>query len=206
MKIFLNNIGKRFNNDWIFRNLNCEFYSGKKYAILGENGSGKSTLIQVIAGYLTQSEGKITYELNGTVTSSDNIFRFVSMAAPYIDLPEEFTLIESVKFHFNFKTMQNIEDPEKLIDKAELNKEKNKQLKYFSSGMKQRLRLALTIFSCTPVLLLDEPTTNLDDAAKEWYKKNIHEFTKEKLVIICSNQIHEHDFCDEQILLHRLKK
>ncbi len=202
MKILLEQIGRRFNREWIFNHVDYTFESGKSYAILGINGSGKSTLLQVISGALTYSVGSISYSLNDNQIAVENLFNHFSLAAPYLDLIEEFTLLETIDFHFSFKKRINNLNNNELVDLLNMQKSKNKQLKYFSSGMKQRVKLLLAFCSDTPLLLLDEPTANLDDQGINWYLDLVKSFGgNDRLVIVCSNQAHEYSFCDEHILV-----
>lgn len=209
MKIILQNIGKRYNAEWIFRNLNYEFSSGNAYVILGANGSGKSTLLQVIAGNFLPSEGNIHYFENPDSKpeieiESEQIFRCLTIASPYIELPEEFTLKEAIIFHSKFKPMKF--QSQQVIELSGLQESQNKSLKYFSSGMKQRVRLTLAILSDIPLLLLDEPASNLDKKGIDWYLKLINDYTKNKLVIICSNQQqYEYSFCNMELTVESYK-
>jgi len=202
MRILLKQIGRRFNREWIFNHVDYTFESGKSYAILGINGSGKSTLLQVISGALTASVGDISYFLLDKQIAVEELFKHFSLAAPYLDLIEEFTLLETLDFHFNFKKRINNLDNNELVGLLDMQKSKNKQLKYFSSGMKQRVKLLLAFCSDTSLLLLDEPTANLDEQGINWYLDLIKSFAgHDRLVIVCSNQAHEYSFCDEQILV-----
>ncbi len=199
MKITLDQIGRRFNREWIFKNINYTFQSGKSYAILGINGSGKSTLLQIISGALSSSAGKIEFTFSNKQVEIDNIFQYLTIAAPYLELIEEFTLTEVLDFHFQFKKrLDDLSNPQ-LIKLLNMEKSKDKQVKYFSSGMKQRVKLILAFCSETSLLLLDEPTSNLDEQGIIWYKELVANFTNNRLVIVCSNQLHEYDFCNEQI-------
>lgn len=205
MRIELDHIGRRFNREWIFRNLNYVFEQGRSYAILGANGSGKSTLLQVVAGNLSPSEGKISYQKDGKILDDESIFKYISIATPYLELIEEFTLTELINFHFSFKSYQQGLNSKALIDLLGFEKSKHKALRYFSSGMKQRTKLALAFCSDTPFLLLDEPTSNLDNQGIEWYKSFIKQFSSNRLVIICSNQEHEYDFCEQSLNIQDYK-
>lgn len=198
MRITLENIGKRYNREWIFRKVNYEFIAGNKYAILGTNGCGKSTLLQIIAGSSSQSEGEIKY--NSPATESP--FRDLGLAAPYLELPEEMTWKEAVNFQGKFKKFVNGFSEEKVIELSGLVAASEKEIRNFSSGMKQRARLTLAILSDTPLLLLDEPSTNLDANAVKWYQNLISEYAKERLVIVCSNyNKEEYSFCDKELVL-----
>ena len=197
MKITLENIGRRYNREWIFRQVNYEFVSGGRYAVLGANGSGKSTLLQIIAGSLSPSEGQISYSDMGNKIDVEHIFRNISLATPYLELIEEFTLTELAEFHFRFKKRFPGTDTNTLIKLLGFEKARNKPLRNFSSGMKQRVKLALALCSDTPILLLDEPTANLDKQGINWYLELVELFSADRLVIVCSNQEHEYQFCDE---------
>lgn len=207
MQITLNKIGKRYNYEWIFRNVNYEFSDSDNYVILGGNGSGKSTLLQVIGGSLTSSEGAINYSVNNhKQVSVENIFHHLSFASPYLELFEEFTLSESIEFQAKFKPFYKGLNTKSIIALTQLEKAKDKQLKQYSSGMKQRVRLAMAILADTPLLLLDEPTSNLDKKAIDWYQELISKYTNNRLVIVCSNQIeHEYFFCKKQLHIEDYK-
>lgn len=189
MHIQLTNIGKRYNYEWIFKGVHTEFTPENNYAILGSNGSGKSTLLQVIAGNFIPSEGEIKYSQENKDIASEDIYKKVSIATPYLDLFEEFTLKESVEFQSKFKPFLDGLTTQQIISLMQLEKAKDKQLKHFSSGMKQRVRLALAILSNTPLLLLDEPTSNLDKNAIAWYQQLIQTYSKNRLIIVASNQL-----------------
>ena len=199
MTITLQNIGRRFNRDWIFRNIDYTFTSGETYAVLGPNGSGKSTLLQILNGSLTPSTGNIKYVLGDTRIEAEDIFKQLSLAAPYLELIEEFTLDEMTDFHFKFKPYRQGMDKEAVISLLNLEGARHKLIRYFSSGMKQRLKLALAFCSDTPMLMLDEPTSNLDTQGVDWYLNLVQQFAADRLTIICSNQLHEYSFCKHQL-------
>src|SRR5438477_4995235 len=171
MKIILENAGKQFARNWIFRKLSLTVSSPQKLAILGPNGSGKSTLLQMMSGYLSPTEGRIQFSLDEKNIEAENVFQHISISAPYLELIEEFTLKEIVELHFKFKKPVNNFSSEEIISITELDKAKGKVFKYFSSGMKQRAKLALAILSDVQIVLLDEPLSNLDKAAGLWYRK-----------------------------------
>lgn len=199
ISIVLKDIGRRFNREWIFRGVDYTFTSGSSYAILGPNGSGKSTLLQVLNASLTPSQGNISYTMGGSILEPEQVFKHLSLAAPYLELIEEFTLVEMIDFHFKFKTYLPGFDNNRVIALMDMAAAKNKLIKYFSSGMKQRLKLALAFCADTNLLMLDEPTSNLDTQGMDWYLNLIQQFTPGRLVIICSNQEHEYSFCEHQL-------
>jgi len=199
MQITLNNVGKRFNREWIFRHCSYQFISGKTYAITGSNGSGKSTLLQVISGSLTHNEGTVEIENEQQKTSSEQLYSYISIAAPYLELIEEMTAKEMLDFHAQFKPLINSLSKDEMLETVGLKTAVNKQIRYYSSGMKQRLKLAQAFFTNTSILLLDEPTTNLDADGTALYHELINNYTKGKLVIVSSNDKQEYAFCEEVI-------
>lgn len=202
MKISLQNAGKRYNREWIFRHLTYEFTAGNSYAVTGANGSGKSTLLQVIAGATLQSEGQVVFHSSQSAPIQEP-FKKLSVAAPYLELIEEMTASEFLSFHTRFKSLTK--DATYILEEMDLGAAASKQIRYFSSGMKQRLKLAQAFFSDTPVLLLDEPTTNLDANGIALYHQLITKYTPGRLVIVSSNDKQEFAFCEEEIKIEDYK-
>jgi len=188
MNIYLDGIGKKFNTEWIFRNVSLELNPGEGCAILGRNGSGKSTLLQIIAGSIHPTTGKIRYESGGEEIPDNLVFRQLAMVAPYLEIIEDFTLEEMLDFHFSFKPYLPGINANKVRDILDLKVRKSKIIRQYSSGMKQRLKLALAFFSDVPLLLLDEPLMNLDKAGMEWYLQLVREYSGKRTLVICSNQ------------------
>lgn len=205
MKISLSDTGKRFNRDWVFRGFNYEFNSGQSYAITGPNGSGKSTLLQVIGGAVSASSGSITCTLDNKPVEAEYLYRHLSIAAPYLELVEEMTATEFLLFHEKFKRFLSGTSIPDMIDKVGLKKSAHKQIRYYSSGMKQRLKLAQSVFSDVPCLLLDEPCTNLDAEGIALYQDLIHHYAMDRLVIVSSNDVEEYGFCKERIDIMQYK-
>jgi ABC-type multidrug transport system ATPase subunit len=197
MKIRLSNTGKRFNREWIFRKADIEFNSPTAYAITGPNGSGKSTLLQCIGGLLQINEGSISYDANGVTLSLEQVFKHISFCAPYLEVVEEMNLLEFLQFHQAFKPLLKDITVHKAIEVIGLQAAAHKQIRHYSSGMKQRVKLAQAIFSDTPVVLLDEPCSNLDSAGIALYHSLIATYCKNRLVIVCSNDEVEYSFCQE---------
>lgn len=196
---------KRFHYEWIFKNLDLELSSGDSLAITGGNGSGKSTLLKCLSGAIPLTQGSITYRTEGDQITEDQWFRSLAIATPYMELPEEFTLLEAIRFHFQFKKPYGHSIPEELVALLGLEKHQNKALAQFSSGMKQRVKLGLAIFSEVPLLLLDEPTSNLDKQGIAWYLDTMDRCTKDRIVIVCSNEPREYAFCQNKISLEDFK-
>jgi len=205
MTINLTNAGKRFNRDWIFRSATYTFLPGNSYAITGSNGSGKSTLLQAICGSLGISEGKIEWSSNNKQVDADNVFQYLTIAAPYVEVIEEMTAIEFLNFHCQFKPLIAAVSIKEILQVIGLEKAANKQIRYYSSGMKQRIKLAQAIFSDTPLLLLDEPCTNLDVTGFVLYNRLIKEYAAGKTIIVSSNDVNEYSFCQNVISIMDFK-
>ena len=204
MEIILENLGKRYNHHWIFKELNLLIQSGKPLAILGNNGSGKSTLLQVILGSQTYSEGSIIFRNNQEEIPKEKVFRVCSIAAPYIDLLEDLSFSENIEFAHRFFPFSR--STKEIIQLTGLEVAKDRPLKFFSSGMKQRVKLGLAILSCKPVLLLDEPCSNLDREGMEWYNQMITEHLNNRLLIVGSNSDPmEMGFCEQTIDIRNYK-
>jgi len=231
MTISLSEVSKRFNREWIFRKFSYTFTSENSYAITGPNGSGKSTLLQVIGGAIAMSEGEVKYEIRSEklevrrqktgdrrentgsgmghlkmmTIEPDRAFKYISIAAPYLEVIEEMTATEFLHFHHKFKPLLPGCTIQKIISIVGLEKAADKQIRYYSSGMKQRIKLAQCIFSDTPCILLDEPCTNMDEQGIQLYRQLINEYCNDRLVIVSSNDTQEYSFCKENISILEYK-
>lgn len=199
MDVVLKNLAKRYQFEWIFRHIDIRLQHGLSYAITGPNGSGKSTFLKILSGHLSPSKGSIHFQHQGKTLAVDEVYHHLSYAAPYIDLIEEFTLLEAIKFHQQFKQFQRSHTAEDLLQLLNFQKSKHKQIRFFSSGMKQRLKLALNICADTPYLLLDEPTTNLDQQGMDWYLELMEVYGKNRLVVVASNIESDYRFCTQAL-------
>jgi len=207
MHITLSKISRKFNYEWIFRDVDVEFEQNNAYAILGSNGSGKSTLLQIISGHLHPSAGKVIYTHNNSEIPVEDFFRHVTYSGPYLELIEEFTLEEMLTFHSRFRRFRHQMSVHDVMEITGLIRNRNKPIKYFSSGMKQRVRLAIALLTESEVVLLDEPAANLDRNAIEWYRNLVFENRADRILIVCSNsQSDEHDFCTQSIVIDDYKK
>lgn len=201
MKIWLDQLGKRYQRHWVFRNISQEFAAGSRTAILGKNGSGKSTLLRIIAGMQTASEGSVKHYLNAAELPPTEAFSHISFCAPGMDLPEELTLQEFFEFHFSFKKLLQGCSISSILEETGLGRAAHKPIADFSSGMKQRVKLAQAIFSDTPLLLLDEPCTNLDENGVQQYLDWIARFGAGKTIVVASNEAREYSFCNAQLAM-----
>jgi len=205
MKISLTDAGKRFNRDWIFRHLTYEFSAGQSYAIVGPNGSGKSTLLQVLSGSMHLNEGNGQWTIDNGQLANENVYGYVSICAPYLEVVEEMTLPEFLNFHSGFKPFLSSITSDKIISILGLENAINKQIRNYSSGMKQRVKLAQAIFSDVPVVLLDEPCTNFDAAGIRLYHDLINEYCRNRMVVVSSNDEVEYGFCTSKLLMSDYK-
>lgn len=202
MKISLDQVSKRFQRHRIFKDVSHTFVSPGAYALLGPNGSGKSTLLRIIAGMQSPSAGTVRYEQdNGTEIKTADIFSYVSFCAPGQELVEEFTLREFMDFHFSFKKPLPGHTPSGIIELSGLSAAADKPIYDYSSGMKQRVKLLQAIFSHTPILMLDEPCSNLDEKGVNQYREWMDRYAAGRLVFVASNDIREYYFCKEQLAI-----
>ena len=205
MQIILKGAGKKYNKEWIFKGIDKSISTGRPLAVVGPNGSGKSTLMLIISGWTLPSTGSISYLQDENAIPPEEFYKSIDFVAPYTELVEELTLSELLKFHFSFKTLKDGINIRDVINKSRLEGNEDKFIKHFSSGMKQRLKLALGIYSSSPILLLDEPTTNLDKENKNWYFEEIMTLLQNKAVVIASNQPEEYTFAEDFIKIENYK-
>lgn len=190
--ITVSDLSKRYNREWIFKHLEYQFVSGETYAITGPNGSGKSTLLQVLWGQVPQTSGEIQYKSAGSGIAIDDIFRRISIATPYMDLIDEFTLDEMLQFHFRLKNLRPGVALEDLPEIMYLGHAREKQIGNFSSGMRQRLKLAIAFYTEAEAYFLDEPGTNLDHRAFSWYREELAKLPAGALILVASNNPEEY--------------
>lgn len=205
MNIKLTNVGKRFNTDWIFTKLNYEFRPAGRYAITGPNGSGKSTLLQIIGGFLQHNAGVVTYSRHNKEIASEKVYQYTSIAAPYLELIEEMTLAEFFEFHARMKGLIPGVTQAMIAEKISMEHALNKQIRYYSSGMKQRVKLAQAFFGKSDLVLLDEPLSNLDANGHRTYHQLVTEYGGARTIIVSSNDEREYHFCDKVIHLDEYK-
>ena len=207
VSIYINNLGKKFVNEWIFKNLSLTIPPTHKLVILGANGSGKSTLLQSIASFLIPTQGEVIWKNQDQTLEDDTLYKHLSMASPYMELIEDFTLTETIAHQQQFKPFVNNLSIQEVIKLMQLEHAAEKYLKNYSSGMRQRVKLGLAILAHCPVLLLDEPCSNLDAGAIAWYQTMITEYAQHKTIIVCSNAVkEEYSFCNNRIEIENYKQ
>lgn len=195
----IKDLGKRFNREWLFDGLSIEIPDKTIIAITGHNGSGKSTLLKIIAGLQLPTHGTVSMSIQGKTIPSEEHYRYLSFASPYIDLIEEYTLAEMLDFYFHLKPLAAEYTLAELPKLFLLEKARTKEIRSFSSGMKQRLKLGLALFSTAPILILDEPTSHLDEQGKVWFYQHLAKQLDKKTIIIASNQEEEIKQCISRI-------
>jgi len=206
-KLALDDVGKKFQYKWIFKGVDTQLQSSDILSVRGYNGSGKSTLLKIISGHLTPNQGKVLYlDQQQKKIHRDDIFKEITFAAPYINLLSRLELVECLDFYQRFKPLKNGLNTEKLIELMGLQSSSHKQLRFYSSGMLQRVKLAMAICAKSSLLILDEPTSNLDDAGIKWYQKILKEYSDDRIVIIASNVEHDFKMCNKSISMLDYKK
>ena len=200
ISIHLNSVSKKYNKEWIFKDLNLQIAPGERIVLLGTNGSGKSTLLQVISGYIMPDAGKVNFTSKGNDVKQEDSHELISFASPYLQLNEEFSLRELTEHTSVFKPFLKRYSANEIIEILNLKAAANKPIKQYSSGMKQRAKLGLAILAEAPLLFLDEPLSNLDANGTVWYHQMISEYGANKTIVVCSNAIkEEYAFCEKEL-------
>lgn len=196
MQLSVNNIGKHYNKQWLFRNISFSVQSGESIAILGKNGSGKSTLLQIIIGLIQASEGEVT--IDDKVI--ENHHHFFSFTSPLMTPPLEFNIREIHDYYM--KTGKTSMVFEEFIEWSAFTVQESKRpLRFFSSGMLQRLKTAYCLTADSEILLLDEPLSNMDKDGEKWYVNCIEKVINNHIVIVASNSEQEYQFTKRNIKL-----
>lgn len=194
MDLFLENIGKKYNENWIFTQITQHFPFGNNFVILGQNGSGKSSFLQILSGFLTPNEGKIVYKNASQLISQEKIYKYLAISAPSLNLWENFSIKEILQFNFYFK--QSLKSIEEIIDFLEFH-DPSLKIEELSSGMQQRLKLALVLFADLPLLFFDEPCSHLDARWIQKYQDLLLTRQKNSTIFIASNhQKPEYEFLE----------
>lgn len=199
MRICLTDGGKRFHRDWVFRHADLDLRPGRAYAITGPNGSGKSTLLQVLGAMTELSAGRITYFSGDSRLEPGAERGHISFAAPYLETVEEMTGLEFLRFHAGLRPLLPGHTPRSILSDLGLAASADKPVRHYSSGMKQRLRLAQALYAAGGALLLDEPCTNLDRTGVALYRELMGSLRGDRLVLVASNVEEEYAFCDEAV-------
>lgn len=189
-----------YNRSLIFENISFALSTGESLAITGPNGSGKSTLIDIIAGVRRPSSGSVEYSRDGNRVVGNQLNDHIGYLSPRINLYNELTSIETLDFIAGARGMNKYNSGE-LLGIYGLSDHVNKKIANYSSGMKQRLKFIISILHNPPVILLDEPTVNLDAAGSDAVFSYIDSVRSDKIIVIATNEACEADFCGRRISL-----
>ena len=198
------NLTRKFDSRPVFKDINFELSTGSATAITGRNGSGKSTLIKIIANLLMQTSGSLDLFDSGEKVKKENIYKYIGLVSPYLNLYDEFTGYENLKIISDIRGSGH-DNIDNVLTRVGLLNRKNDLLKIYSSGMKQRLKIAFAILHNPKVLLLDEPTSNLDADGVSVVDDIAAEYKKDRLLIIATNDAHERSLCTQEITLNTLE-
>ncbi len=201
MKVQLIDVAKRFNKEWIFKGVNLTLEANRIYGLTGANGSGKTTLLSILSHFVAPTEGEVNYKLG----SECDLRQSISVASPAISLLEEMSVLEAIEFHAHYKPFRNSLSSKAVIQLLGFEKHQNKLLRELSTGMKQRVKLVLAILSQSEILLLDEPGSNLDAAGFEFWKELLKNNSKDRIVVIASNDEQDLAICDQRLEMKQWK-
>lgn len=205
--IALKEIAKKFQRKWIFKDIDCTLNTNDVISITGNNGAGKSTLLKIISGHLSPNKGTLSYfDSDNQVIGRDDIYKHTTFAAPYINLMSRLNLVENIDFYCKFKNLQPGLNKDTFIDLIQLKQSAHKELRFYSSGMQQRVKLAFAICADSSVLILDEPTSNLDDEGAKWFTQTLQKYSSERIIIIASNAQRDFDLCNRSLSILDYKK
>ncbi|MBK7227429.1 MAG: ABC transporter ATP-binding protein [Ignavibacteriales bacterium] len=199
-------LNKSFGRRLIFNDLQFKFDKSGVYGISGPNGSGKSTLVKIIAGIIGASQGKIFHKLDEKEIAEEHIHNHIGFVSPYLVLYEEFTTYENLKLFADIRGVKfNQERVDYLLNKFLIFKRKDDLLKTYSSGMKQRVKFIFALMHSPQLLILDEPTSNLDDEGKNSVYEIVKEEGQKNIVLIASNEKNDLELCDDTVYLEKYK-
>lgn len=198
LSLELENISKRFGERQVFENINLKLESPVSLAVIGPNGCGKTTLLKIICGLIRPSRGRVTIKQNGQEVKKEGQQAFFSIVAADIELYEELTALENLGFISRLRDSKpsEIELNQKLVQVG-LKGRENEPVGSFSSGMKQRLKYAVALSSSPKILVLDEPSSNLDEEGVFLMEKIIEEQKESGMVILATNDIKETQYAQQ---------
>jgi ABC-type multidrug transport system ATPase subunit len=193
-------LGRRFNRHWIFRKLDLELLAGERVLLCGDNGSGKSTLMRMLAGQLTPSEGSIKLWIDGKEIDAENYYQHLSWSGPYMELYTDLTLSEAIQLHASFRPM--LVSAGEVLQLLQLTDHASKLLKHFSSGMLHRVKVGLAILTRSRLLLLDEATTNMDEANSRLATDLMMHYLDGRMLLYASNRPEEFALFERRLELN----
>lgn len=183
-------IFKSFSFRQVLRDINFTLEDGDCLVITGRNGSGKSTLMKLLAGLLSPDSGRVDFQLDGNYLSKETRKKYVSLVCPDVMLYDELTALENLKFlsSISGSDISRAELVER-IKRAGLDNRENDLVGSYSTGMKQRIKLAFALLNQPKLLLLDEPNSNLDQDGQKLMEKIIERQKQSGILILATNQL-----------------
>ncbi len=197
----ISKLKKEFDRRPVFKDLNFSLTNSDSLAITGRNGSGKSTLIKVLANVYAQTAGNITFSIDEKTVERQNVYQHIGFVSPYLNLYDEFTGYENLHFVTRLRNL-DISLIDETLKRVGLYDRRHDLVKIYSSGMKQRLKLAFAIIHNPLILMLDEPTSNLDAEGVKTVDSIAEEYKHERILIIATNDEHERNLCRKEINLN----
>ncbi|OGU97988.1 MAG: ABC transporter ATP-binding protein, partial [Ignavibacteria bacterium RIFOXYA2_FULL_37_17] len=187
--------------------INFSFLSRNIYGVSGPNGSGKSTLVKIIANLISPTRGKVIHKNNLKEIEPDKLHNQIGFVSPYLFLYDEFTAEENLLHFSSIRGISfNKERSDYLLNELKLIDRKNDLVRGYSSGMKQRLKFIFALLHRPALIILDEPTSNLDNTGKEKVYELIRKEAENNLVIIASNEDSDIALCSQVIELENFKR
>ena len=202
------NLSKSYSGRTIFKDLSFNISSSQSLTVTGSNGSGKSTLIKVIANLIHSSKGNIIVKSDNMEVPRDKWFEKTGLLSPYLNLYDELTGFENLDFFYRLKAKDRSYSHDRIdhvLHKVNLYEKRNELLKNYSSGMKQKLKLAFAVLHEPEILLLDEPRSNLDKAGIDMIYEVSAEQKKKGILIIATNDEDDKELCDSILSIEDYK-
>jgi len=201
ISIIAQGLSKDFNRSSVFKDISFSLSSPASLSITGRNGAGKSTLSKILAGLLSSTRGTIAYLIQGKQMGIEEFKHHIGFVSPYLNLYDEFTALENLQILSSIRTAarQNDERIKELLMLVGLWNRRDDVVGTYSSGMKQRLKYAFALLHNPAVLILDEPTSNLDTEGIDVITQIIQEQKKANILIIATNDKEEAHWCEQQI-------
>lgn len=197
LQLHAQGLAKHFGGPLLFQDVDLELQQGQSLALTGPNGSGKSTLLQILWGFQRPTAGKVELLLDGKVVEREERPFVAAFSAPYLGLPEYLTGRAILDFHFEKRAGRV--SVEAMLTETGLARVADKAVRHYSSGQRQRVRLALALYAEAKALFLDEPCTNLDTAGIELYQHLVGARLGESLVVVASNWEEEMNFVQRRL-------
>jgi heme exporter protein A len=201
MLLEAHNVGQRFGRLVLFRRLGLRLAGGRSLAITGANGSGKSTLLRILAGLLTPTRGTVRLEVEGTDVAPEDRPLRVGLVAPYLSVYDSLSARENLAFLARARRLEGAAPRiEAALERVQLAARAGDLVGTFSSGMKQRVKYAAALLAEPPLLMLDEPSTNLDVRGLEMVRAVMRQQRDDgRLLLVATNDADEAAACDERL-------